>query len=76
MSSSVTSLRRPMFLKFPIPVPSLKEQAHIVAVLDRFDTLVNSVSEGLPREIELRQKQCEYYRGLLLSFPKSEEVVA
>jgi len=40
--------------------------------LDKFDALNNSISEGLPREIELRQKQYEYYRDLLLSFPKAE----
>ena len=75
VSSSVTSLRRPMFINFPIPVPSLTEQARIVAILDQFDTLTNSISEGLPREIELRQKQYEYYRDLLLSFPKPEHEV-
>ena len=72
VSSSVTSLRRPMFLKFPIPVPPSEEQAHIVEILDKFDTLTNSITEGLPREIELRQKQYEYYRDLLFSFPKPE----
>ena len=77
VSSSVTSLRRPMFLKFPIPVPELEEQARIVAILDKFDALTNSITEGLPCEIELRQKQYEYYRDLLLSFPKSNgEAVA
>lgn len=65
----------------PVPYPndpqrSLAEQARIVAILDKFDALTNSISEGLPREIELRQKQYEYYRDLLLSFPKPEEVVA
>ncbi|EJW8619239.1 restriction endonuclease subunit S [Escherichia coli] len=74
VSSSVTSLRRPMFLKFPIPVPPSEEQARIVEILDKFDTLTNSITEGLPREIELRQKQYEYYRDLLLSFPKPETV--
>lgn len=59
----------------PIPYPndpekSLAEQARIVAILDKFDTLTHSLSEGLPREIELRQKQYEYYRDMLLSFPK------
>jgi type I restriction enzyme S subunit len=58
--------------KLVIPVPSLEEQARIVAILDKFDTLVNSLTEGLPREIELRQKQYEYYRDLLLSFPKAD----
>ena len=76
VSSSVTSLRRPMFLNLPIPVPSLKEQARIVAILDKFDTLTTSIQEGLPREIELRQKQYEYYRDLLLNFPKPMEETA
>lgn len=56
-----------------IPVPSPEEQARIVAILDKFELLTNSITEGLPREIELRQKQYEYYRDLLLSFPKSDE---
>lgn len=76
VSSSVTSLRRPMFLEFPIPVPSLTEQARIVAILDKFDALTESLIVGLPREIELRRKQYAYYRDLLLSFPKPEEVAA
>ncbi|MEP1338952.1 MAG: restriction endonuclease subunit S [Marinomonas sp.] len=73
VNSSVTSLRRPMFLKYPVPVPSLDEQARIVEILDKFDTLTTSLSEGLPREVDLRQKQYEYYRDLLLSFPKPAE---
>ena len=56
--------------KFKIPIPSLEEQARIVSILDKFDTLTSSISEGLPKEIELRQKQYEYYRDLLLTFPK------
>lgn len=58
--------------KILVPIPSLAEQARIVSTLDKFDALTNSISEGLPREIELRQKQYEYYRDLLLSFPKPE----
>jgi len=54
--------------KFKIPIPSLEEQARIVSILDTFDTLTTSISEGLPKEIELRKKQYEYYRDLLLSF--------
>ena len=68
---------------FNIPIPyadesekSLAEQARIVAILDKFDALTSSLTEGLPHEIELRQKQYEYYRDLLLSFPKPEEIVA
>ncbi|MFC6377007.1 restriction endonuclease subunit S [Tatumella terrea] len=60
--------------KILIPNPSLAEQSRIVAILDKFDTLTDSISEGLPREIELRQKQYEYYRDLLFSFPKPETV--
>ncbi|EFJ2136533.1 TPA: restriction endonuclease subunit S [Escherichia coli] len=65
----------------PVPVPcpdnpekSLAIQSEIVRILDKFDTLTNSITEGLPREIELRQKQYEYYRDLLFSFPKPEAV--
>ncbi|HCJ9053172.1 TPA: restriction endonuclease subunit S [Escherichia coli] len=58
--------------KILIPVPSMAVQERIVSILDKFDTLTNSITEGLPREIELRQKQYEYYRDLLFSFPKPE----
>ncbi|EMD3059832.1 restriction endonuclease subunit S, partial [Salmonella enterica] len=61
----------------PIPCPdnlekSLAIQSEIVRILDKFDTLTSSISEGLPLEIELRKKQYEYYRDLLFSFPKPE----
>ena len=59
--------------KILIPVPSPEEQERVVKILDKFDTLTTSLSEGLPREIRLRQQQYEYYRDLLLSFPKPEE---
>ena len=68
---NLTTLRQ-----FRIPIPHPEEQARIVAILDKFDALTNSITEGLPREIELRQKQYEYYRDLLLSFPKPEEAAA
>jgi len=55
-------------IDYKIPIPPLEEQERIVSILDKFDTLVNSISEGLPKEIELRQKQYEYYRNKLLSF--------
>ena len=55
-----------------LPVPPLSEQRRIVDILDRFDTLTNSISEGLPKEIALRRKQYEYYRDALLSFPRPE----
>lgn len=59
-----------------IPNPSLEEKKRIVDILDKFDALTSSISDGLPREIELRQKQYEHYRDLLLTFPKPEEVEA
>lgn len=54
--------------KIKIPIPSLQTQQKVVDILDKFDTLVNSITEGLPREIELRRKQYEHYRELLLNF--------
>lgn len=58
-----------MLLNYEIPLPPLSEQKRIVGILDRFDKLVNSISEGLPAEIEMRKKQYEYYRDKLLNFP-------
>ncbi len=62
-SFSLADIRR-----IPIPVPSIEEQARIVAILDRFDALCNDLTSGLPAEIEARQKQYEYYRDKLLTF--------
>ena len=56
--------------KFTVSLPPLEEQQRIVDILDRFDKLCNDISEGLPAEIEARQKQYEYYREKLLSFKK------
>ncbi|BCD73165.1 TPA: restriction endonuclease subunit S [Neisseria gonorrhoeae] len=58
-------------MQYKIPIPPLPEQEKIVAILDKFDTLTHSVSEGLPHEIALRRKQYEYYREQLLAFPKA-----
>lgn len=69
--SSVPRLSKTAFVKLLIPIPSLEEQEHIVSILDKFDALTTSLTEGLPKEIELRQKQYEYYRNMLLSFPKN-----
>ncbi|MBW3905305.1 restriction endonuclease subunit S [Neisseria meningitidis] len=55
-------------MQYKIPIPPLPEQEKIVAILDKFDTLTHSVSEGLPYEIALRRKQYEYYREQLLAF--------
>lgn len=51
-----------------IPVPPLEEQRRIVSVLDKFDSLVNDLSIGLPAELAARRKQYEYYRDRLLTF--------
>lgn len=54
--------------KIELPIPNLKEQERIVNILSSFDKLCNDISEGLPAEIEARQKQYEYYRDKLLTF--------
>ena len=61
-------LPQKLLSEIKIPVPSLQTQQKVVDILDKFDTLVNSITEGLPREIELRRKQYEHYRELLLNF--------
>ena len=68
--SSFPSVQMNELKKWKIPLLPLEEQARIAAILDKFDTLTASISEGLPREIELRKKQYEYYREQLLSFPE------
>ena len=74
---------KPKIMEYLVPIPlasnaekSLAEQERIVAILDKFDALTSSITEGLPREIKLRKKQYEYYRDLLLSFPKPDTEVA
>lgn len=69
-SGKISAINAKGFEKVIIPVPSPDEQARIVSILDKFNALTSSITEGLPREIELRQKQYEYYRNMLLSFPK------
>lgn len=73
-AGGVPSLTQAILNKIIFPVPSLEEQLHIVDILDRFDTLVNDIKEGLPAEIEARQKQYEYYRDKLLTFKKLEKI--
>lgn len=59
------------FKKLQIPIPPMEEQQRIVAILDKFETLVNDISEGLPAEIAARRQQYEYYREKLLTFTKA-----
>lgn len=67
-TSSMKNITMTNIRKFKIPVPSIKEQNKIVNILDRFAKLCNDISDGLPAEIEARQKQYEYYRDKLLTF--------
>lgn len=60
-----------MISSYKIPIPPLETQSKIVAILDKFDRLTSSITDGLPKEIELRRKQYEYYRELLLGFSQS-----
>lgn len=56
-----------------VPIPTLEEQQRIVDILDRFDALTSSLSEGLPAELAARRSQYEYYRDQLLTFPRKGE---
>ena len=67
-TASFPSVDMRKFKKYLIPIPPLSEQERIVEILDKFDSLVNDISIGLPAEIEARRKQYEYYRSKLLSF--------
>lgn len=58
--------------KTEIIIPSIQEQARIVSILDRFDSLCNDITTGIPAEIEARQKQYEYYRDKLLTFKEAK----
>lgn len=68
-TGSQTNINAKIVKNIKIPIPPLPEQEKIVAILDKFDTLTHSISEGLPYEIALRRKQYEYYREQLLAFP-------
>ena len=68
-SGKISAINSNGLSKVIIPVPSKEEQERIVSILDKFDILTTSISECLPKEIELRQKQYEYYRDMLLTFP-------
>lgn len=69
--AKVKRLSSESLAKLTIPVPSLGEQARIVAILDKFDALVNDISVGLPAEIAARRQQYAYYRDRLLTFKEA-----
>ena len=68
--ASIPRLSKDAIDKITFYLPSITEQERIVSILDHFNTLTNSLSEGLPKEIELRQKQYEYWREQLLNFTR------
>ena len=66
--STIKTITKEEFTKFKIPIPPIEEQERIVTILDKFDSLVNNVSVGLPAELAARRSQYEYYRNKLLTF--------
>ena len=68
---TISRLYNDNILNAVIPVPSLSEQQRIIDILDRFDSICSDVYEGLPAEINARQKQYEYYRSQLLTFKEA-----
>lgn len=69
----VKSITNKHLMETKIPVPPMEIQQRIVDILDRFDALTSSLSEGLPAELAARRSQYEYYRDQLLSFPRKGE---
>lgn len=65
---SVASIRRPMLNDFPVPVPSIEVQKHLINVLDKFEIIYSDLNDSLPAEIKSRKQQYEYYRDKLLTF--------
>ena len=69
--TEVKTLSMPGIARIRIPIPPLEEQARIVAILDKFDALVNDLSSGLPAELAARRTQYDYYRDRLLTFKEA-----
>ena len=70
--ASVPRISRNDIENIEIPLPPLDEQERIVRILDSLNELANGLSAGIPKEIELRQKQYEYWRDRLLEFPSKD----
>ncbi|MBO6022579.1 restriction endonuclease subunit S [bacterium] len=71
--SSLANINSSMIGNISIPLPPIEIQNEIVHILDQFNDLTNSISLGLPKEIELRKQQYEYYRNKLLTFKQLEK---
>jgi type I restriction enzyme S subunit len=69
---SIPQFTVPIVKQIRIPIPPMEEQERIVAILDKFDALVNDISQGLPAEIQSRKEQYEYYRNKLLTFKEKD----
>ena len=67
---TITGITRQQLDALLVPVPPLKEQKRLVDILDRFNALTTSLTDGLPAEIAARRQQYEYYRDRLLDFPR------
>jgi type I restriction enzyme S subunit len=67
-AGTVQNLNAEIVRSVPIPIPPLSEQSRIVAILDKFDALVNDISSGLPAELAARRQQYAHYRDRLLTF--------
>jgi len=72
VKSKVVHTSVPSLQEIEVPITSLEEQQRIVDILDRFDTLVNDLTAGIPAEIEKRRQQYEYYRDKLLTFKRKD----
>ena len=68
--ASVPRMSRTIVENFKLPIPSLAEQARIVAILDKFEKLITSMEEGIPAEQIRQQKRYEHFRDLLLTFDR------
>lgn len=68
--AKVTRVHGEDILEFRFPISPLAEQERIVAILDKFEALTTSLSEGIPAEQAAQQKRYEYYRDLLLTLDK------
>jgi len=72
VKSKVVHTNVPSLQEIVIPIPPMEEQQRIADILDRFDTLINDLTSGLPAEMEKRRQQYEFYRDKLLTFKRKE----